>query len=891
VPIGPALTADPQFSIDEAGVEMKASSRETIAKNPIAAGIGRALWGVACLALAGGALAQAPEPVAEAPADEEKIRTLEMISALGSRGQPRSEQYSAVPIDIISGAEFHNQGATDVLDQMRTLVPSFHVNAQPISDAATLVRPANLRGLPPDSTLVLVNGKRRHRSAVITFLGSGLSDGSQGPDLSVFPSLALEQVEVLRDGAAAQYGSDAIAGVINLSLKKLSEGGAFEVFAGKHYAGDGGTEQLASQIGLPLTENGYATFTAEWRQADPTSRSVQRGDAAEVAASGNPFVPNPAQIWGSPLVNRDFKVVGNLGLLGENTDFYLFGNAASRDVDGGFYYRNPTSRDGVFSNDGGETLLIGDLSGAGCPVVGLRDAGGNLLPFAAVNAAVSALPAHCFTFFSQFPGGFTPRFGGIVRDRSLVMGARGELGYDIRYDISASIGHSEVDFYMYNTVNASLGPNQPAGFFFRPGSYEQTERNFNLDFGKSIETAFTVYPLNLAFGLEWREETFEIFNGDQASFEIGPLASQGFLIGSNGFPGFNPRDAGEHSRSNWAAYIDTEANFTDDFMLAAALRYEDFEDFGSTVNWKLTSRYQINDAFALRGALSTGFRAPTPGQANVRAVTTQFIEGELRDTATLPPTNPVAVRFGAKPLQPEDSTSVSFGAVWTHGTWLVTADYYRIKVEDRIAQSTNFSLTDADRAALVAAGVQEALTLSNVRFFINDFDTTTQGVDLVASYGSQHFGGSTTYALAANWNKTEVDKFTPEIIGEARVQILERALPRTKGYFTINHDRDNWRGMLRLSYYGSFYEDHVDSGCVVGPDCLPIYGGSAVLVDAEVGYKWDNGVYLNLGAQNLFDKEPEINPYAVDVVGSKYPPLTPYGINGGFYYVRLGYRF
>lgn len=856
------------------------------------------LTGALRLALMGGCIAGAAAllPTAASAQEEtpsaENAKALDVISVLGSRKQPRSEANSPVPVDIISGEEFHNQGLTDVLDQIRTVVPSLNVNIQPISDAATLVRPANLRGLPPDSTLVLVNGKRRHRSAVITFLGSGLSDGSQGPDISVFPSIALSQVEVLRDGAAAQYGSDAIAGVINFNLKSDREGGSLEVLGGQHYAGDGTTAQVAGNIGLPFSPQGFANLSFEYREADPTDRSVQRGDAAEVAASGNPFVPDPAQVWGSPEVKRDFKLVANLGLeLNDDLDWYLFGNAASRDIDGGFYYRNPVSRAGVFSGDGGESLLIGDLSGAGCPSIALRDAAGNLRPFSAVNAQVTALPANCYTFFRDFPGGFTPRFGGVVRDGSLVTGVRGTTAGGLRWDLSASQGRSEVDFYIYNTVNASMGPNQPEGYRFNPGAYEQTETNFNLDLVKVVDAAWTQYGLSVAGGLEWREEQFEAFNGDQASFEIGPLASQGFLIGSNGFPGFSPRDAGSWSRSNYAAYVDLEADLSERLLLATALRFEDFEDFGTTTNWKLTGRFQATDALALRGAVSTGFRAPTPGQSNVRAVTTQFIGGELRDTATLPPTNPIAQRFGGQPLQPEESFNLSFGAVYSLDAWLFTADYYRIDVEDRIAQSANFALTPADRAALVAQGVQEAISLDSVRFFINDFDTKTDGIDLVTSYESDHFGGDTTYALAMNWNRTEVTDFSPAIIGEARVQILEDALPRTKGSFSINHQRERWHAMTRVSYYGSFYEDHVDSGCVVGPDCLPIYGDAALIVDAEVGYKFGNGMFVNLGAQNLFDKEPELNPYGVDVVGAKFPPLAPYGFNGGFYYVRMGWKF
>lgn len=868
---------------------MKSATPRAYARNLMALCVRRALAGGALLALAAAPTVQAQD--APAKEEAEAAKTLETVSVLGSRGQPRSESYSAVPIDIIAGDDFHNQGTVDVLDQMRVLVPSFQVSIVPIDDAATLVRPANLRGLPPDSTLVLLNGKRRHRSAVITFLGHGLSDGSQGPDVSTIPSLALQQVEVLRDGAAAQYGSDAIAGVINFSLKKLDEGGTVETFWGRYYEGDGGTEQVAAQIGLPLTDAGYATFTAEWRQADPTSRSVQRPDAAAVAAAGYPGVPNPAQIWGSPNINRDFKLVANLGLVGDNVDYYLFGNVASRDVDGGFYYRNPTSRAGVYSMDGGQTLAIGNLGGAACPTIALRDGSGNLRPYAAVRAQVNALPGHCFTFLSMFPGGFTPRFGGIVRDTSLVAGARGQWDNEIRYDFSVSRGKSEVDFYMLNTVNASLGPNQPADHRFRPGSNAQTETNFNIDLAKSIDTAFTAYPMNLAVGFEWREEEFEIVNGDLASFQVGPLASQGFLIGSNGFPGFNPRQSGAFARSNWASYVDAEASFTDRLMLQGALRYEDFEDFGNTANWKLTGRFQVNDDLALRAAVSTGFRAPTPGQQNVTQVTTQFIDGELRDTATLAPTHPISQRFGGEQLRPEESTNLSAGLVWSRGDWLVTADYYRIKVEDRIAQSGNFEITDADRAALVAQGVADALSYSTVRFFTNDFDTTTQGVDLVASYETEQWGGRTTYALAANWNETEVDRYNPAVTSETRVYILENSLPKTKGNFSVNHQRGRWHGNLRLSYYGAFFEDHLDTGALtVEDDGLPIHGDGAWIVDAEIGYKWDSGLYLNVGAQNLFDKYPDENPWQ-DVVGAKYPAHTPWGFNGGFYYVRLGYRF
>jgi iron complex outermembrane receptor protein len=864
-----------------------------VSRTPLASAVRWALI-AATLAGSGTAIAQTAEPAAPATTQStEDATTLDTVSVLGSRGQPRTVSSSAVPIDIISAEEFRNQGATDALDQLRVLVPSFNVSTIPIDDAASLVRPANLRGLPPDNTLVLVNGKRFHRSAVITFLGHGLSDGSQGPDLSVFPSLALEQVEVLRDGAAAQYGSDAIAGVVNFGLKKISEGGAFEAFAGQYYEGDGFTTQYSAQIGLPLTANGYATFTAEWRNADATSRSVQRDDAAAAIAAGYPGVPVPAQIWGSPEVNDDLKFVANLGITGESVDLYLFGNYAKRDVDGGFYFRDPTARSGVYSNDGGETLLIGNTTGVGtCPTIALRDANGNLIPYSTVSSAVSALPSNCFTFLSTLPGGFTPRFGGSLEDMSVVGGIKGMWGNGWHWDASVTYGRNDIDFTIYNTVNASLGAAQPEGLRFSPGGNTQTEKGVNFDVGTDFETSFTAQPLRLSAGAEWREESFEVKAGDGPSTAIGPLTQQGFALGSNGFNGFSPRTAGEWDRRNWAVYLDLEAQFTEQLLLAAAVRHEDFDDFGSTTNGKLTARFDVSDTFALRGAYNTGFRAPTPGQANISQISTAFNGSVLEDIATLPPTNPIAILKGARALTPEESKNLSLGMVWSSGDWLVTVDGYRIEVEDRIALSTSFALTPAERDALVASGNPEAASLSSVTYFGNAFDTTTTGVDLVTSVETAHFGGKTTYSLAVNWNKTEVDRYDANFINEARVYKIEESLPKTKGYFSVNHQREVFHANLRLGYYGSWYEDHLDSGAITIEDGgLPIYEDSKLIVDAEVGWTFPSGLYVNVGAQNLFDETPDDNPWGASVAGAAYPVHSPYGFNGGFYYARVGWKF
>ena len=852
--------------------------------HPLAVGIKSALAGSALMMFAStGFAAMAQEATAEQKAEE----SVEKIVVVGSRGAPRSVGDSAVPVDVISADEFVKAGPTDMMTLMSSVVPSFNVNSQPINDASTLVRPANLRGLPPDSTLVLVNGKRRHRSAVITFLGGGLSDGSQGPDISNIPSIALKQVEILRDGAAAQYGSDAIAGVINFRLKDASEGGTIEIRSGQHYDGDGDLRQVSANVGMPFTDNGYANFSTEFKQSDPTSRSVQRGDAAGLIANGNTQIADPAQVWGSPEIKRDFKVFGNIGLeVAKNTEFYTFGNFAQRDVEGGFYFRNPVTRGGVFSNDGGKSLLVGNLdaskgSCSNVDIVGLN--------YSQISTKVKALPAHCFTFFSMLPGGFTPKFGGIVTDAALAGGVKGELDNGWSYDLSSTYGRSEVEFYIKNTINASLGPSTPRDF--NAGKYVQQEQAVNFDMNKLIEVDALPYPLAVAGGLEYRIDTFEIYAGDKNSFEVGPLASQGFGIGSNGFPGFKSDDAGSFNRYNYAAYTEFGAEFSDHFRSDFALRYENYEDFGTTTNAKLSSRYQLSDEMALRGALSTGFRAPTIGQSMVRNVSTSFTAGKgLVDNATLPPTHPISVLKGGKALTPEESTNFSFGTVVEVDDFFATLDYFRIAVEDRISQSSSQELTPADIQALLALGVRDASSFAGVKYFTNDFDTTTQGLDFVANYSADLMGGRTTFALAANWTDTTVDSASSNI-NEAKIKVIEDGLPSVRGSFTINQTMGAWRGYVRLNHYGSYFEDHADSGALrIEDDGLPLNLGAELTVDAEVSYAFDENYELSLGATNLFDELPDENRWA-EVLGAKYPTTAVMGFNGGFYYARLTYNF
>lgn len=856
------------------------------------------------------ALSSAPIYAAEEEQPEDEEEEAQTMVIVGSRAAPRSIGDSPVPVDVISADEMTRNGATDMNSLLAAVAPSFNVNEQPISDAATIVRPANLRGLPPDNTLILVNGKRRHRSAVIAFLGGGVSDGSQGPDVSVIPAIALKQVEILRDGASAQYGSDAIAGVINFVLKDNSEGTDLEARWGEYAEGDGGTSLIAGNVGLPLTNRGFANFSFELKNADATSRSVQRNDAAALIAGGNTAVGNPAQIWGSPEVKDDFKLFANFGLeLSNKAEAYMFGNYAQREVDGGFFFRNPHTRPGVFSNDGGTTLLIGDMDpndAVDCSaiVVPIPVDGSPVHTSTPYTSTLQPLidSGACWAFSEMFPGGFTPRFGGKVNDASLVIGTKGEFDNGMLYDASFSLGRNAVEFAIRNTVNASLGPNTPTEF--NPGSYIQLEKAFNFDISKEIETT-SVDLMTLSAGIEWREDSFEVKAGDVASFEVGSLGfdpatgtSQGFGIGSNGFPGFKPEAQGTFTRSNVGIYLDWETYVNEALMVDFAIRHEDFSDFGNTTDWKLSGHYQATDELAFRGSVSTGFRAPTVGQSNVINVTTAFTAGVLADEATLPPTNPISVLKGGKALTPEESESFTVGLVYEIDDWFITLDYFEIEVTDRISQTSTLPLTQADIDALIAQGVTDASSYTGVKFFTNDFDTTTTGIDLVVSYSTEMWGGDTDFNFALNHTETEVDSWNPDIISDTRIRQLEENVPQDRGTFTMNHSRDNWNLLARLNYYGDFFEAHLDDGT------LPINGDSEVTVDAEFGYEVSDALRLSIGAKNLFDEYPTdltqvyfdpANPsagnYAQDVVGAKYPPTSPMGFNGRFLYLKANYSF
>ncbi len=895
-------------------------------------------------------------PLALAQQADEMV---EEIVTIGSRRPQRSNTDSSVPVDVISGDEFVNMGFADMDDMLKTAIPSYNVARNEISDAATIVRPANLRGLPPDNVLILVNGKRRHRSGVIAELGGSLSSGSQGADISAIPSMAIKQVEVLRDGAAALYGSDAIAGVIGFQLNDSAEGMSLEVRTGESGEGDGGLVQVQGNIGMPLGDDGFLNITGSWMEQDPTSRTLQRTDAATLISSGNAAqkasVENPAQIYGAPEQIDNYNLFFNSGIkVSDDLEVYAFGNYGARETIGGFFYRNPNSRGGVYTN--GSTRAVVDTNirnratgvTSNCPALTSPGSGGNGVPLdqakvAADALALANLPSNCWVMNQVVPGGYTPAFGAQLKDASIVGGFRGDITSNLSYDVSASYGRNAVSFMIDNTWNPSNGPD---GFVngelqrkFDLGQNVQSETNFNLDMNYTMPVDGFASDLNIAFGGEWRDERFETIVGEKNSWVAGRFAFQNvdgsntysdgvtplpnLSIGAHGFAGFSPEQAGYWGRSNYAFYTDLEADVTDSFTAGVAVRYEDFESFGDTTNFKVSGRYRVTDALAVRASYNTGFRAPTPGQENVTKLSTITVDGELQQRGQIPPTNPIAGALGAQALKPEDSKNYSLGLVWdVTGDINVTVDYFNIELENRIAATGTIDISSRTAIAgvgcptalangsnlalcLQEAGVPGAADLSSVSFYTNDFATTTQGIDLVATWNLD-FGnmGNGTLNAAWNWTETEVDNAGQEV-NRNRVVGLENQNPQNRGVFTYNHVLNDFRVLARLRTYDDWIDSNWSGDTTPrGPQGLGYtincgfntdncYSGESV-VDLEAAYTWNSNYTFVVGANNAFDQDAALDQTNLDGTvgsGSLYAGSTPWGTEGAFYYARVRVDF
>ncbi|PZR34152.1 MAG: TonB-dependent receptor [Caulobacter segnis] len=864
----------------------------------------------------------APIATAEPTATTEPTATqVEQVIVLGTRRTDRSVVDSPSPIDVFGGEELARQPAADMLDVVKNIVPSFYVPQNTISDASTFVRAPSLRGLGADQVLVMINGKRYNRSALVQVVTGGdtaLSLGAQAVDLSMIPSIAVKDLQILRDGATAQYGSDAIGGVINYGLRNSDNGFEAQARYGKTYAGDGKSYQFAVNAGFKLFDAGFVNVSGEYFDDGQTSRGATRPLAAVFAANNPslasklPNYPGPVQIWGtSP--THGYKLFLNSGYdISDNASLYMTANVGHRDADQSFNYRSPISA---------PTPLIVD-NGTGQPATGSPGRNGAfapiyLTPCPAGNATCPAggfvKDSNTYNFTSIYPAGFTPRFQGVVEQFYGTMGVKGKADNGLTYDLSGTVAKNSLDLAMTQSLNASFGPKSQTEFKF--GKLIQRETNLNLDLTYPLELGFAS-PVTLSGGAEYRHEEYEATAGDLQSYAAGPYAVQPLYVqvspgvytrsivngspesaskspGASGYGGTSPASAKTSTQSNFGVYLGAETDVTEALTVGVAGRYEKYNTFGDTVVGKVNALYKVSDMFSVRGTVGTGFHAPSPGQSNTEILTTAFAPGgEQVQTGTYPVTSAIAQYFGAKTLTPEKSTNYGVGFILNPISNLTfTVDGYFIKVRDRISITSTFDVTAADIAAqpaLSAVGIGGA-----VAYFTNGFDTETKGVDAVASYRTDLLDNPLSLTLAYSYNKSNVTKYDPAAIGTDRIYDIENITPKHRANLSANYSIAGFMINARGNYYSKWSTDQDYPGQTFG---------SEITADLDVSYTFAEKYTVTIGANNLFDNYPDkLKPTTANPIyaltgstadGQIYPRSGgPFGMNGGFWYARLKLKY
>lgn len=842
-------------------------------------------------------------PAAYSQTDDGSDDLIEEIVTTGTRKQGQSPTETLSPIDILGGEALTNQATFDLTDSITRIAPSLNTQRFPIADGTAVIRPVTLRNLSPDQTLVLVNGSRRHRSALVNLQASPLGTinaGAQAVDFGIIPSAAVQRVEILRDGASAQYGSDAIAGVINVILKDANEGISVSAQTGEYFEGDGARTTISANGGFRLGDDGFLNATIEKSTADQTSRGTVRFDCppviAVVGAENTPF-NGLCQRWGDPDVDT-LKFFVNAGIdISETTE--LFGNFSlgKNEFRSDFFYRAGVlpviaggggsgslvvDSDGIPGPDDAPQALVDQITGAGLdPNNYLTADGVSPSGFVLLNP-ISAM----------FPGGFNPDFGADISDFAALVGVRGETAGGMTWDVRARLAENEADYLLSNTINPSLGILSPTSF--KPGKLTQEESAITVDFVKEIDFGNFASPLSFAFGAEWREETYTITAGDPASVEVGPTFIE-FGFGSESFQGYDPVSAGTFDSANVAAYVDFEADITDRFSAGAAFRFEDYDEFGTTFDWKLSGRFEVTETFALRGTVNTGFRAPTAGQVNtLNGTTSANASGVLVPNFTYPVAHPVALALGSRPLTPEESTSFTIGAVFQpFENTSVTIDIYDITIDDRLTLFANESLTAQDVQDLTDAGIPNAGIFlgARVAYFTNGFESNISGVDLSIVSDFEVGGGDLVVDLRANFNDSGVSKVAPDTLNASEVYDFENQVPDNRMALTFNYDTGRmFSGILRLNNYGSWGDS---GGQVAAPDASEAVSyGSEMLVDVEATLRFGEHVRVAVGGENIFDVEPDDDGHFVsELLGVDKALTSPFGFNGGFWYVRLAADF
>lgn len=798
--------------------------------------------------------------------------SLDEVVLVGSRSPKRTAVDTAVAIDVIDVADVTTQvGKVEINEMLQYAAPSFNANKQTGSDGADHVDPASLRGLGPDQTLVLINGKRRHQSSLINIFGTR-GRGNTGTDLNAIPASSIKRIEILRDGASAQYGSDAIAGVINIVLKdnvdKLTGSvsyGAYSTNAdvntsdfgeygawntdgyrldtkkdgnaiGKDQNFDGGSVKVTANYGFEIGDGGFANFTTEYLSKNKTLRPAFdfRKGFGEAAIDG-------------------FNFFGNLAIpVSDKTEFYAFGGRNYRDTDAYAFTRN----DGVRVVE------------------------------------------------SIYPNGFTPRITSIIVDNSLAAGMRTETASGWKIDISNTFGKNDFHYFIKGTLNASLEDTSPTDF--DAGGHSLSQNTINFDFSKYYDDVLN--GMNLAFGAEYRTEQFIIYSGEEGSY--GTYTENGILItdpenqtqaeddlgnprpgGSQGFPGYGPANEVNRSRSNLSLYADAEFDLTETFLLSSAVRFENFSDFGSTLNGKLAARLKASDNFNIRGSLSTGFRAPSLAQIYYNLRFTNFVGGQALESLLSPNNSPVTASFGIGPLKEEKAFNAALGFTSTFGDFTATVDGYYINVKDRIVLTGNF---DAPQIENVEAA----------QFFANGADTKTTGLDIILAYKTKLADNSSIGAtFLGNFNDMKIDKVKngaldeQTFFGERDKAFLLTSAPKSKMSLNLNYNKNWFDAALTFTKFSEvalldyqMYEDTADYGTfsqqiAAATDTY----GSKTVTDLNLGFKLSESLKLNVGSNNLFNIYPDQQDDWTEAGG--YWDSVQMGFSGAYYYAKLNYQF
>ncbi len=801
---------------------------------------------------------------------------LEEITVTGSRASFSSAQDAPVPITVLSNEMLSNTGATELGRAIQMAAPSFNFSSSSISDGTDALRPATLRGLGPDQTLVLINGKRRHTSALI-HVNTSVGRGTAGTDMNAIPISAVKRVEVLRDGAAAQYGSDAIAGVINIILKDSDVDGLASVEYGSTFDGDGDTVVGFANKGFALGSDGFLNLTYEYRNRDATNRAGLDGTRQYPCTDGTDIDYGCSTITTldprEETFNRQsFRIgdadskqnalVANMGVVAGMGEVYGFITYSDRKGQSGGFTRT--------ANNAGGTVL--DI----------------------------------------YPDGFLPLINSKIKDFSAFGGYDWSTNSGWDFDISAGYGKNTFEFIISNSLNASFGPASPTTA--NAGKLQLDQTTINFDSSKLFDGGNI--PVNVAWGGEYRQEGYKIKPGDPVSYENGgalnPVTMTPYSPGFQVFRGFSPNEQVNEDRHSWGIYADLESQITDKFLLTGAVRYEDWSDFGSTWNWKVSGRYDITETFALRAAANTGFRAPSMQQQYFNSISTQFVSGPGGDLVpeergTFRNDSAVATALGIPQLQEETSDNYSFGVIWNPtDTVNITVDYFSIKIKDRVVLSGAISASNPN----VPEEIRDALLDNNItaaQFFTNAGQTKTTGVEAVLTWAKPlDNGGMFTLDTAAAWISTDVsdnvntdgllEGLEDVIFTSQDRSIIEEWQPKSRAFVTGTYSINNWVFLARVNYFGTYTVeegngDRQKFGSKVFPDIMAeyIFG--------------DSGFSIQGGANNLTDTKPDKNligqsragsiPGIVDSPGvfTYSRRAAPFGFNGGYWYLRANYRF